>query len=229
MWQIETFDPDTIVSEGHMKTPKDIVKEGYDKVSFAYRGDELEESDESYQQYKAWAEEITVHLKQGSSVLDLGCGCGLPTTKLLARKYKVTGVDISPVQISRARMLVPDAKFICDDMCEVSFDKEQFDAVVSLYAIIHVPVEEQPQLLSRVWQWLKPGGFFLLTAGQTEWTGMEENWLGVDGGHMFWSHADRETYLQWFGTANFTILWDRFIPEANGGHILMLATKDEKS
>jgi len=35
MLQIETFDPDTIVSERHMKTPKDIVKEGYDKVSFA--------------------------------------------------------------------------------------------------------------------------------------------------------------------------------------------------
>jgi len=209
-----------------MKNPKDIVRDGYDRVSFAYREDKADKSGEDYRQRKAWVDEIAGYLSDGCSVLDLGCGCGLPTTKLLAQRFKVTGVDISPVQIRRARRLVPEASFICGDMCELDFDKQGFEAAVSLYAIIHVPVEEQPGLFSKVWQWLKPGGLFLLTAGHTEWTGQEENWLGVRGCTMYWSHADRETYLQWLKTIGFGVLWDRFVPEGEGGHSLILVRRD---
>ena len=88
--------------------PKDIVKVGYDKVSFTYRGDSL---DENYREYQSWLDELSSLLDDGVSVLDLGCGCGIPTTKLLADTFKVTGVDISKVQIRRARKLVPDASF----------------------------------------------------------------------------------------------------------------------
>ena len=210
-----------------MKNPKDIVREGYDQVSLAYRGDETDTSDEMYQQYKAWVDEISFSLKKDSSVLDLGCGCGSPSTKLLSETFNVIGVDISPVRIQRAKNLVPNATFVCGDMCELEFGKEKFDAVVSFYAIIHVPEKEQPELLSRIWQWLKPEGYFLFSAGYTKWTGREENWLGVEGGNMYWSHAAKETYLQWLKMSGFDVIWDRFIPEGLSGHSLFFAKKNE--
>lgn len=64
-----------------------------------------------------------------SPVLDLGCGCGFPATKLLAEYFKVTGVDFSEVQIERARKLVPSAEFICSDIADVQFSSGSFAAV----------------------------------------------------------------------------------------------------
>ena len=48
----------------------------------------------------------------------LTCGAGVPATRLLIDAgFVVTRVDISEVQIERARSLVPDATFICADTC----------------------------------------------------------------------------------------------------------------
>jgi SAM-dependent methyltransferase len=208
-----------------MRSPRNIVRAGYDRASFAYREDQPDKSGETYRQYKAWIEELSDHLPAGCSVLDLGCGCGVPTAQLLTHRFEVTGVDISPVQIERARKLVPKASFICADMCEPDFAADDFDAIVCLYAIIHVPLAEQQNLLAGMWTWLKPGGFLLLSAGHREWTGEEEDWLGVAGARMSWSHADRDTYIRWLEQVGFTLLWDRFIPEGDEGHTLMLAAK----
>ena len=208
-----------------MNNPKDIVREGYDKVSFAYRQDELDKSSETYQLYKMWVDQLSKPLEAGCSVLDLGCGCGVPTAQLLARQFRVTGVDISPVQIERARKLVPEAAFIRGDMCELEFKPDEFNAIVCLYAIIHVPLAEQRGLLTKIGSWLKLGSFLLLLAGHREWTGEETNWLGVAGSSMYWSHADRDTYIEWLKESGFLIVWDRFVPEGDGGHTLVLSRK----
>jgi hypothetical protein len=99
----------------------------------------------------------------------------------------------------------------------------RFAAVISYYSIIHVPVAEQPGLLARIRDWLKPGGYFMTTVGATPWTGTEENWLGVEGGLMYWSHMDRATYERWLMESGYEILWTRFVPEGQGGHTLVMA------
>lgn len=204
--------------------PKEIVRTGYDRVSFAYRGDS---SDSSFEEYKRWIDELKSHLPKQAHVLDLGCGCGLPATKLLAEDFAVTGVDISEVQIQRATALVPEATFLCRDMCDLHFHQESFEAIVCLYAIIHVPLGEQPGLLANLFAWLRPGGYLLATVGSSQWTGTERNWLGVEGGTMYWSHTDTETYCKWLAQTGFHLCWDRFIPEGDGGHTLLLAQKPE--
>ncbi len=208
-----------------MKTVKKLVRDGYDKVSHTYRADALDPNEESYHKYKAWVDELSEHLQDGAKVLDLGCGNGIPSTQLLAESFHVTGVDISPVQIERAKRLVPAAQFICTDMSLVSFPPANFDAIVSFYAIIHLPLEEQPPLLARMHTWLKDDGYLMLVTGHNAWTGQASNWLGVEGGDMFWSHTDRDTYLKWVTEAGFQHVRDVFVPEGNSGHTLILAKK----
>lgn len=203
---------------------KDIVRRGYDKVSHAYRSGE---ADEDLSKYHDWLSELTPLLPAKASVLDLGCGCGLPVVQSLARDFTVTGVDISPVQIERAERLVPQARFVCADMTEVNFPAQSFAAIVSFYAIIHVPLAEQPELFAKLKRWLEPKGYLLVVVGDKAWTGTEEDWLGVPGGKMYWSHADAQTYQRWLTGLGFKILWTRFIPEAVGGHRLILAQKSE--
>lgn len=200
--------------------PKDIVRVGYDCVSYAYRADQ---EDAGCAEYHGWLDELIPLVAPGSPILELGCGCGIPVARRLSQHYPVTGIDLSPVQIKRARRLVPQASFMCADMTQVDFAQPSFVAVIAFYAIIHVPLDEQPALLNRIRCWLRPAGHLMITVGNERWTGIEEDWLGVPGGRMYWNHADSETYRQWLCNAGFNILWSRFIPENDGGHMLFLA------
>ncbi|MCX5367000.1 class I SAM-dependent methyltransferase [Streptomyces sp. NBC_00124] len=54
------------------------------------------------------------------------------------------------MQIRRARERVPQAEFIHADATAVSCGAASFDAVVSFFALIHIPVAEQPPLLRKI-------------------------------------------------------------------------------
>lgn len=189
-------------------------------MSRAYRSDDAGDGT-----YAEWLEVLEKRVEPGSSVLDLGCGCGVPVARRLARRYAVTGIDISPVQIARARDLVPNATFTCADMTTVGYPDVTFGAITCLFALIHLPLAEQPALLRNIGRWLRPGGLFLATVGHQAWTGIEKDWLGVEGGDMWWSHADAETYRRWLTDVGLRIELQTFVPEGTGGHTFVLATR----
>ena len=205
---------------------KKIVREGYDKVSYDYRSDS---TPDSYELYAEWIQLLVDRCPPRASVLDIGCGCGLPATKLLAEHFATTGVDISEVQIERAKTLVPSARFLCVDISELTFPAESLAAIVSFYAIIHMPLAEHRQLFANIARWLRPSGYFLATLGHDEWTGTEDAYLGVPGGKMAWSHADEATSVRWLKEASLHVHWARFIPERDSGHTLVLAQKPGNS
>ncbi|MEO5842817.1 MAG: class I SAM-dependent methyltransferase [Acidimicrobiales bacterium] len=68
---------------------------------------------------------------------------------------------------------------MCEDLTELSFEDGLFDAAVFLYSIIHLPLAQQPVVLSGVTRWLRPGGVLLLTAGVDAWTGSERRLFGT--------------------------------------------------
>ena len=130
-----------------------MVREGYDRVSRAYRPDGFEPAASEYVRWLAW---LDCDLRQGSQVLDLGCGCGLPVARSLAH-------------------------------------------------------------------WLRPGGRLLVTVGHAEWTGTEEDWLGVPGATMYWSHAAPETYREWLAEEGVCIVREDRVPEGRVTHPVLYA------
>ena len=77
-------------------------------------------------------------LKPGATILDVGCGSGLPVDKYLVEKgYDVIGIDLSAKQIALARQNVPEASYQVKDMVDLRHGEYQVDAVVSFYAIFH--------------------------------------------------------------------------------------------
>jgi SAM-dependent methyltransferase len=194
---------------------RDLVRRGYDAVSAAYRGDE-----EDPGRYADWVAELAGLLRPGARVLDLGCGNGIPATRALcAAGLQVIGVDFSAVQLRRARRLVPAAALVRADMAALQFAPASLDAVVSFYALIHLPLADQRALFPRIRRWLRPDGLFLAIVGAHPWTATE-CYLGAD---MFWEHAGTGSYLRWLAAAGLTPLWDRYIPEGKSGHGLILA------
>jgi len=228
VWHPEMHDAVVVASgdEAERRRQRALVRAGYDAISHSYRSDGGESNPaslESTSTYIAWVDELRGHLRPGSRVLDLGCGAGVPATRALVDAgFDVTGVDISTVQIDRARTLVPEATFVCVDMVEWDCPPDSFDAVVSFYALIHVPLEDQRHLIPRLARWLTPGGYVLAIVGFQRWTGVED----YMGAPMFWDHADTDTYVAWMGQAGLRPVWHRFIPEGASGHTLVLAQRD---
>jgi trans-aconitate methyltransferase len=202
---------------------RDLVRQGYDAISLAYRSDDgaaAAGSAEDVSRYAGWARELAGLVRPGATVVDLGCGAGIPATRELAdRGLRVLGVDFSAVQLHRAQRLVPAARFVQADMAVLSLKPASVDAVVSFYALIHVPLPDQQALFPRIRDWIRPGGYFLAIVGADWWTGTED-YLGAD---MFWEHADTATYRRWLQAAGLTPIWDRYIPEGSSGHSLVLA------
>jgi cyclopropane fatty-acyl-phospholipid synthase-like methyltransferase len=132
--------------------------------------------------------ELADLLPSRADVLDLGCGAGVPVARdLIARGFKITGVDASAGQVERARCNVPQAHSIRADMTTIEFPAFAFDAVAAFYSITHIPRDRHAPFLKRLAQWLRPGGWFLASFGATaldDWVG---NWLGTT---MFFSHYD---------------------------------------
>ena len=92
----------------------------------------------------------------GERVLDLGCGDGALTVKLLNFGCEVVGVDSSPEMAAVARALGLDAKVM--EGQTLQFDNE-FDAVFSNAALHWM---KKPETVIRsVWCALKPGGRFV--------------------------------------------------------------------
>jgi SAM-dependent methyltransferase len=206
--------------------PKRIVIEGYAKASHAYRGDAFELAGSGY---AYWLGRFTPRLAPGARVLDAGCGNGLPVALALSERFAVTGIDLSPVQVERARALVPGATFECADMSTAAFPAGSFEAIVAFYSIINVPLAEQPQLLRRFADWLVPGGWLLAVVGRDPWTGIEDDWRGVKGARMYYSHTHVAKYRGWFADAGFEIVEEGREPK-NGvpGYSMLVARRIEQ-
>ena len=98
--------------------------------------------------------------RAGERILDVGCGDGPLTKKLVEMGCEVVAVDASPAMIEAAQALGLDARVM--DGQALQFTRE-FDAVFSNAALHWM---KQPEaVINGVWQALKPGGRFVAEFG----------------------------------------------------------------
>ena len=135
--------------------PKQVVRSGYDEIADRY--DKWASSFESPE--LAWVSELLSRLDRDAHVLDLGCGGGRRPAQIVAAAHRYTGVDLSTVQIERARRRIPSGRFIVADATQLELAPESFDAVMSHFVLGHIPRSEQGPLLEHMHSWLRPGGW----------------------------------------------------------------------
>ncbi len=192
--------------------PKEIVARGYDAIALRY----AEWAGQVDSPVMEWVRDLDARLDVGSDVLELGCGRGVPATRELARRHRVTGVDISAVQIELARHHVPEASFVHADVTELEVAPASFDAVVALFVFGHVPIEEQGGLVARVGLWLRDDGFFLGTFGAGDaGERIDADWLGAP---MFFASLAGEAYVPLLRDAGLEPLRDEVVVHHEPGH-----------
>jgi SAM-dependent methyltransferase len=104
-------------------------------------------------------------LPSGGTVLDLGCGSGVPIAKALVDiGLAVYGVDASPTLCAAFRRHFPNAQVAREAVETSSFFGMRFDAVIAWGLMFLLPAESQLPLVRRVSQTLSLHGRFLFTA-----------------------------------------------------------------
>ena len=113
-------------------------------------------------------------LPENASVLDFGCGPGLPFTKeLVKRGFEVTAIDISDTMIKVARNNVPEAKFIRVSMTDIDFE-EEFDGIFSGYTMLCLDPKNFEIAAKKAAKSLKQGGVFFLSLNEPPPEGHDE-------------------------------------------------------
>jgi 2-polyprenyl-3-methyl-5-hydroxy-6-metoxy-1,4-benzoquinol methylase len=126
-------------------------------------------------------------LPKGAAVLDLGCGTGIPITKVLFDEgMMVYGIDASASMVSAFQQHFPNTPVACEAVEDSAFFNRQFDAIIAWGLIFLLPQDTQETVIQKVADALQPGGKFLFTAPaqKTTWedvmTGHQSLSLGAD-------------------------------------------------
>jgi predicted TPR repeat methyltransferase len=182
--------------------PKKIVERGYDAIADRFAAWQAQISDETRLRQ---LDDLLDRLPEHPDVLELGVGAGVESSRLLAERGRLTGVDLSREQLKRAREHLPGATLIHGDFTKVELAAASFDAVVSLYVLNNLPQEELGPLVERVAGWLRPGGWFLASLPSSDNPGWRGEWLGTE---MYFAGCDPGTNRRLTEEAGLTIVRD---------------------
>jgi len=131
---------------------------------------------------------LIARLDAGATMLDIGCGSGRDLLWLKTRGFRPTGFEQAPSLAELARHH-SGCEVIDGDFAVFDFSPLQYDALLLIGSLVHVPREDLKPLLARILAALRPGGHILLTL--KEGSGEDRN----PDGRVFtlWSADDLET------------------------------------
>ena len=108
-------------------------------------------------------------IERGRTVLDAGCGDGLPVDAYLVKHgLAVNGIDASARLVARARKNVPEGFYEIKDLFELTEGEYCVDGVVSLRALLQIPYEHYRALLTTFASFMPTGGALLLRMSADE-------------------------------------------------------------
>jgi 2-polyprenyl-3-methyl-5-hydroxy-6-metoxy-1,4-benzoquinol methylase len=110
------------------------------------------------------------YVRQGMSVLEIGCGTGTLTAMMVARGAEVTGIDASRRMLAEAEKKVAAAghqehvtlKYLDATLIGDHFAAASFDLIVSTLVFSELSSDEQRYVLTACQELLAPGGRILI-------------------------------------------------------------------
>ena len=194
---------------------KDIVRDGYNRAAQAYT------AQRDHFKNLPYLQRLLDLLPTGAAILDLGCGGGVPIDAFLVEHgFTVMGIDVAEQQIELARRQVPRASYLVQDMAALEPGAFQVDAVVSFYAIFHIPREAHAGLFRTLRSFLPDQGLLLVTMGSDDWEGTWDDFHGVT---MAWSHYAPETNRRIIEAAGFEVVLDAIDTSGDERHQIVMA------
>ena len=164
----------------------------------------------------------TLGLTPGASLLDLGCGPGLYTSRFACAGFHVTGVDYSRRSIAYASQYAKENGleiiYRYENYLELK-DENQYDAAFLIYGdFCPLNPEGRARLLSNVQRALRPNGKFVLDVTTRECRmkhGNKNRWYAAEKG--FWKPGPHIVLEEGFDYPEQVLWLDQYtVIEANG-------------
>ncbi len=110
--------------------------------------------------FRQWAVPVldAAGVRSGSRVLDVACGTGVLAREALGRvgaTGAVTGIDVDGGMLAVAESIGPGVSWIESNACDLPFDDNEFDAVVSQFGLMFFP--DRAQAIHEMLRCAKPG------------------------------------------------------------------------
>jgi SAM-dependent methyltransferase len=96
------------------------------------------------------------------SVLDVGCGVGNYHGLIKSSFARLSGCDISPESIERARTVHPDVPYSSYDGSRLPYRDDTFDMAFCICVMHHVPPRMWDHFVSEMRRVVRPGGLCLV-------------------------------------------------------------------
>ncbi|KAF9884923.1 hypothetical protein FE257_000914 [Aspergillus nanangensis] len=165
-------------------TPERIVEFAYDNITEWY----LQWVERQKSPRERYTKMLLDKLPPSPSILELGCGPGIPILKmLLDHGAQVVANDISTKQIEMAKARFPKTTLVAGDMTTLTFEPGSYHGVISFYSLFHLPRSKLKAMITQIHAWLKPGGVFALNLATIDEEEIHGEFMGYG---MFWSSYD---------------------------------------
>lgn len=192
------------------------VSRGYDTAAGSYLGERNLLKSGKYLQ------KLLKLLRTASTVLDLGCGAGVPVDDILLKNgQRVIGIDISPEMIRRARKSCRGGEYLVGEIVDLKRKEYSVQAVVSFYALFHLPRDRHGEILMTINSFLPKGGLLLMTMGDKEYEGTTDFY----GTKMWFSQWGPKKNRELVKKAGFEILLDEIDTSGAERHQVIMGRK----
>ena len=148
-------------------------------------------------------------LSPGARVLDVGCGSGRDILWLKTQGFEATGLERSMGLSALARSNT-GCSIIEADFCSFDFSTLEFDAVILVGALVHVPYHELLIILKGICGCLRPEGLALITL--KEGVGKKDD----ETGRVFHLWRDADLRLVFEHVHLLTVDFNRQVSKING-------------
>lgn len=99
----------------------------------------------------------------GTRILDIGCGTGAQLAGYVGEERRLTGIDLSPSMLERARRrLGPEADLRLGSATDLPFPPGSFDQVLCSMVLHEMPADMRLEVLGQVREVMAPGGSLIV-------------------------------------------------------------------
>jgi predicted TPR repeat methyltransferase len=160
-----------------------------------------------------WLQAFISAMGPNASVLDLGCGAGVPMAAcLIGAGVRITGFDTSPALIALACSRFPDQRWRVGDMRNLALG-ETFDGILAWHSFFHLTPGDQAAMFAVFAAHLKSGGALMFTSGDEEGIALGE----FEGEPLYHASLSPQHYRALLAAHGFTVI-DHIASDAETGH-----------
>ena len=174
---------------------------------------------------KGWHDHFVACLKEGATVLDLGCGSAMPVAHhLVQHGLHVTGIDTSPTLIALCRERLPDQEWLVSDMRAIALGR-RFDGILGWDSFFFLPHDDQRNMFKVFAAHAAPSAFLMFNTGTEHGEAMGK----YRGEPLYHASLDAEEYHILLDQWGFDVVAHAVEDTTAGGRTVWLAQSRRRS